>query len=185
MTAEEYLIGELANKTGVSVRTIRYYISEGLLPSPQSRGRYTIYDEEYIDRIATIKRLKEAFLPIKEIRTMLETKSEAEINEFLSIYEDTGPSNEALDYISSMMDKEKHYQAEPAGIQKQAPMPELFSARSRMPSARGSNHLEDNSVWRRFEIVPGFEVHVREDVFKQSGKIVFNLIESAKKVLQK
>ena len=38
MTAEEYLIGELAKKADVSVRTIRYYISEGLLPSPQSRG---------------------------------------------------------------------------------------------------------------------------------------------------
>lgn len=66
MNSEEFLIGELAEKAGVSVRTIRYYVSEGLLPSPEIRGRYTVYDEDYLNRIRLIKRLKDAFLPIKK-----------------------------------------------------------------------------------------------------------------------
>jgi DNA-binding transcriptional MerR regulator len=83
MSNEGYLISELARRAKVSVRTIRYYISEGLLPSPEGHGRYSVYDEEYLDRIELIKRLKDAFLPLKEIRRQLETLSKEEIAELL------------------------------------------------------------------------------------------------------
>ena len=59
MMNEQILIGELAKKAGVSVRTIRYYVMEGLLPSPEVRGRYTVYDEEYLNRIILIRYLKD------------------------------------------------------------------------------------------------------------------------------
>lgn len=68
MMKQQMQIGELADLTGVSTRTIRYYIQEGLLPAPESQGKYTTYDEEYIYRLELIQLLKEAFLPLKEIR---------------------------------------------------------------------------------------------------------------------
>ena len=185
MTAEEYLIGELAKKAGVSVRTIRFYISEGLLPSPQSRGRYTVYDEEYLRRIALIKRLKEAFLPIKEIRTMLESKPEEEIKEFLSIYENVSPSNDALDYISGVLEKDKAYHSQPPGLQNQPSAPKLFSARNAMPAAREPISVNDIPAWKRFEILPGVELHVRDDMFRQYQRIVLDLIEYAKRAFSK
>jgi DNA-binding transcriptional MerR regulator len=83
MANEGILISELARRAKVSVRTIRYYISEGLLPPPQAHGRYSVYDEEYLDRIELIKRLKDAFLPLKEIRRQLETLTKEEIAELL------------------------------------------------------------------------------------------------------
>jgi len=42
MTESDYQINELAKKAGVSVRTIRFYNAEGLLPSPPSQGRYAV-----------------------------------------------------------------------------------------------------------------------------------------------
>jgi len=39
MADDPLLINDLAKKAGVSVRTIRYYVKEGLLPAPQFRGR--------------------------------------------------------------------------------------------------------------------------------------------------
>ena len=42
-------IGELADAAGVTVRTIRYYINEGILPTPELQGRYTLYEAWYLD----------------------------------------------------------------------------------------------------------------------------------------
>ncbi len=83
MVDDQLLISELAERAGVSVRTIRFYISEGLLPPPQARGRYSVYDEEYLTRIELIKRLKGAYLPLKEIRRMVESLSREEIEVML------------------------------------------------------------------------------------------------------
>lgn len=43
----EIRIGELAQRTGCEVVTIRYYEKEGLLPEPaRSSGNYRLYGEE-------------------------------------------------------------------------------------------------------------------------------------------
>ncbi len=68
---DQLLIHELAERAGVSVRTIRYYIAEGLLPAPTTRGRYAYYSQEYLDLIELIRRLKEAYLPLREIRSLV------------------------------------------------------------------------------------------------------------------
>jgi len=83
MLDDQLLISELAKRAGVSVRTIRFYISEGLLPPPQARGRYSLYDEEYLTRIELIKLLKNAYLPLKEIKRIVESLSRQEIESML------------------------------------------------------------------------------------------------------
>ena len=83
MVDDQLLISELAEKAGVSVRTIRFYINEGLLPPPQARGRYSAYNEEYLTRIELIKLLKSAFLPLKEIKRMVESLSKEETEHML------------------------------------------------------------------------------------------------------
>jgi DNA-binding transcriptional MerR regulator len=64
-------IGELAARSGVTVRTIHYYVEEGLLPAPPLRGKYGEFDESYLRRIQLIRRLKEERLPIPAIRRRL------------------------------------------------------------------------------------------------------------------
>ncbi len=89
MVDDQLLISELAEKAGVSVRTIRYYISEGLLPPPEAHGRYSAYDDEYLTRIELIKRLKNAYLPLKEIRRLVESLSKEEIESMLNKMSDS------------------------------------------------------------------------------------------------
>jgi DNA-binding transcriptional MerR regulator len=184
MTTEEFLIGELAEKTGVSVRTIRYYISEGLLPSPQTRGRYTVYDEDYIERIELIKRLKEAFLPIREIRMMLESKSKVEIDEFLSHYENTRTTeNDALNYIAGVMENKNEYSRRPDTMQIQSPPSESRVNRSAMPMAKRPSDFGSDDNWKRFEIIPGFEFHITERTFNRHQREIQQMIEKAKAIL--
>ena len=68
---ERYSLKELADRTGVSARTIRYYTEQGLLPPPAARGRYAVYTNIHVDRLREIVRLKEAFLPLSTIRERL------------------------------------------------------------------------------------------------------------------
>lgn len=62
---------ELVEAAGVSVRTVRYYIAEGLLPPPHGAGPRAAYTADHLDRLRLIARLKDAYLPLREIRRRL------------------------------------------------------------------------------------------------------------------
>lgn len=79
----ELQIGELAKQAGVSVRTVRYYLDQGLLPAPQNRGRYLVFGEEHLQRLELIRRLKTLHLPLEEIRQLLASASDLEIHQRL------------------------------------------------------------------------------------------------------
>ncbi len=65
-------IGELAQKTGCNIETIRYYERIGLLPSPpRSAGRYRVYDIADIRRLAFVRRARELGFTLDEVRTLL------------------------------------------------------------------------------------------------------------------
>lgn len=64
-------IGELAERTGVSVRSLRYYEEQGLLASSRSTGGHRHYAEEGIDRVAYLQRLYSAGLSSQTIVGLL------------------------------------------------------------------------------------------------------------------
>jgi DNA-binding transcriptional MerR regulator len=74
-------MSELAERSGVSAGTIRYYLREGLLGEGQDIVRTSrnmaYYPPEYVQRIALIKRLQEErFMPLRVIRGALEEDPE-------------------------------------------------------------------------------------------------------------
>jgi DNA-binding transcriptional MerR regulator len=56
--AEQLTIAELAARTGVSVRTIRFYAGLGLIPPPVVRGRLGLYDEYHAARLELVRDLQ-------------------------------------------------------------------------------------------------------------------------------
>jgi DNA-binding transcriptional MerR regulator len=64
-------IAELARRAGVTPRTIRYYVTEGLLPALAGQGQRRAYGQVHLDRLETIRELKAAYLPLHEIRRRL------------------------------------------------------------------------------------------------------------------
>ena len=72
-------LDELASKSGVSARTVRYYIQRGLLPAPEFRGPDTAYDDSHLDRLKAIRRLQERHLPLDAIATELARRSPSAI----------------------------------------------------------------------------------------------------------
>ncbi|MGA7304437.1 MAG: MerR family transcriptional regulator [Rhodothermales bacterium] len=85
-------ISELAERAGVSARTIRYYVSEGLLPAPRSRGRYAEYGLGHVERLKLIAQFKDAYLPLKEIRNRVSDLTDRQVREILESNEADRPA---------------------------------------------------------------------------------------------
>ncbi|MFJ4434902.1 MerR family transcriptional regulator [Streptomyces sp. NPDC088923] len=64
-------IGELARRTGVSVRSLRYYEQQGLLDSTRTPGGQRVYAPEAVDRVELIQLLYAAGLPSRTILTLI------------------------------------------------------------------------------------------------------------------
>ena len=64
-------VDEVAARTGVTVRTIRYYQSEGLLPTPTRQGREVRYTDEHLQRLELITRLQERGLRLNAIAELV------------------------------------------------------------------------------------------------------------------
>ncbi|NMO96739.1 MerR family transcriptional regulator [Paenibacillus lemnae] len=65
-------IRDIAQLTGITVRTLRYYDSIGLLnPASKTEGGHRLYTEEDLKRLQQIQFLKSMGYPLKEIQSML------------------------------------------------------------------------------------------------------------------
>ena len=64
----EYKVSELADKAGVTKRTIHYYISKGLLLPPEGSGVNSLYNDEHLKRILLIRKLQAEYMPLNKIR---------------------------------------------------------------------------------------------------------------------
>jgi len=152
-------LGELTEKAGVSVRTVRYYIGEGLLPPPEGAGPHSAYSRGHLARLRLIQRLKAHYLPLKEIRRRLAGLDDGEVRLLLAGGDDVpGPGGateapwepsqvENRGYLD-MMDAREPYRTEPLPLHVQtgvapcvAPAPEPARgpepARSQPPHPSG------------------------------------------------
>lgn len=65
-------IGELALRTGISTKTIRYYELVGLLPeAPRTESGYRLYPESDCQRLEFVKKAKALGLSLSDIRDVL------------------------------------------------------------------------------------------------------------------
>ncbi len=71
-----FQIGEVAERTGVTQRTLRFYEEKGLLtPSERMEGGFRLYSEQDIERIEMIKKLQGLLnLSLAEIKDMVEAE---------------------------------------------------------------------------------------------------------------
>lgn len=88
----EYRAEELSKKAGVSVDTIRFYQSRGLLPRPRPQGRVSYYNDDHLARIQRIRDLQARGLTLAVIRRVVAGELDA--------------ADEAL--IAALSDEAKH-----------------------------------------------------------------------------
>ncbi len=73
MSERHMQIGEVAERTSLSLRTIRYYEEVGLVPpSARTQGGFRLYTEADVERLMVVKRMKPLEFTLDEIRDLLQ-----------------------------------------------------------------------------------------------------------------
>src|SRR6266852_3573237 len=72
MAQSEFRFGEVAERAGVSVDTVRYYERRRLLPrAPRTAGGFRLFSSEAAERVLFIKQAQEIGLSLDEIKELL------------------------------------------------------------------------------------------------------------------
>ena len=110
MPDDPYSLADLARLADVTPRTVRYYVAQGLLPSPEAAGSATRYGEGHLARLRLIRRLQRDHLPLAEIRSRLERMGDDEVDAVLGAAETHGAppqmsTDATLAYVRELMTK--------------------------------------------------------------------------------
>ena len=173
-------LAELADRTGVSPRTIRYYIQEGLLPSPEARGPGAHYGPEHLERLKIIKRLQREHLPLAEIRRLLEEAGE---NLAALSAMSRAPSHRrtsAQEYIRGVLGSPA---TESRVFSMSSPMRPIVGEAGEAGREVRSAH-RTRSQWERITLAPDVELHVRRPLSRTQNKQVDGLLQAAREIFQ-
>lgn len=78
-------VGDLATAAGLTVRTVRYYQAEGLLPPPERVGRTARYGPEHVERLQLIAGLQSRGLRLTAIRDVLASSAPGAAADWLGL----------------------------------------------------------------------------------------------------
>ena len=193
---DRFSLQELAGAAGVTPRTVRYYISEGLLPSPD-RGPRAHYDAEQLARLRLIRQLQRNHLPLAEIRRRLTGLTDADVHEALTTPQAPPRHESALDYVRSVLHEPAQlaYRVAPpapyaltaAGLRAAAPPASQASMARRMapaPPPQAASVPPDRSHWERVSLSPDVELHIRRPLTRGHNRAVSRLIGLARDILE-
>jgi len=205
-----YSLTELADLAGVTPRTVRYYISQGLLSVDATPGPGPKYDDGHLARLRLIKRLQREHQPLAEIPRQLDAIDDATV---LALAEAEGspavPTDSALDYIQRLTGGSirSHRIAETQAAAPYLRVADLASTGPAVPAAYGSapeallsmpaptpvvgsvipaapaastSNRIERSQWERVELAPDVELHLRRPMSRATAKRVDRLIAIAR-----
>jgi DNA-binding transcriptional MerR regulator len=142
-------IGELARRTGMTVRNIRAHQTRGLLPPPEVHGRTGYYNEEHVARVELTREMQAEGLNLEAIRRVLESTdgSSREIVDFARAvrapFEDETPEIFEAGELAEIWGAEKLNpklirRGEKLGIQRELPDGKIEAISPRLQRAGGA-----------------------------------------------
>ena len=190
---DELTLEDLVNMSGLPMRTVRFYIQEGLLPGPDSRGKNARYTEEHLERLEWIQRLKEHHRPLREIRVVLNNMTPGEIKalldgqdkmqEYLSNFNVKGEvafehlpvGNSALDYIRSVEGK---------GGKTQEATDQTVNLNLSAPVSVSPSSIDIRESWQRIVIGDGIELNFKMPIRSEDKTRIDELITFARQLFR-
>ena len=200
-----YTVKELADRAGVTPRTVYYYVGEGLLPPPEGGGPASTYTDDHLLRLQVIRRLKDEYLPLAEIRRRLADLTTDDLRALVDAPPAAAPPDSARAYLTRLLGSSR-----PAGSQvSSSPSRPRSPGRSRpaagqrlgqaarfaegAPLAReaGPDWADAPLVdaapaeqWRRVRITPDVELHVRADAASTVRRRLDRMVAALRRILE-
>ena len=179
----KYSIKDLEEKTGIRVRTIRFYIKEQLVPPPNGTGGGASYDDTHLLPLQVIKVLHESQLKLNGIKEALAGMSLEQMSALVAeaesgkriwdnaslrnwVHPETGyeaavpPRNFSFATIGSRKD----------GQPMTGPTSNILSKLTRQA-------VPVQETWMRMCPIDGVEIQVRDDVDPKTKALVMQLIQ--------
>lgn len=208
---ERYSLTELADLAGVTPRTVRFYLAQGLLPAVGQTGPGSKYTRNHLTRLRLIRRLQAEHLPLAEIRRRLETLGDDEIRDLVGATEPAPPADSALEYLRVVLGGARVARAgtppslrpaTPPSLQMVAERPVVAPALMRANMSVSEAPVEpddpaaaqaladatvrpsDRSQWERIVLVPDIELHIRRPLPRAQNKQVDRLVTIARELLE-
>ncbi|HLN78755.1 MAG TPA: MerR family transcriptional regulator [Nocardioidaceae bacterium] len=114
-------IGEVAEQTRLSLRTIRYYEEMGLVtPSARTSGGFRLYTESDVARLRLIRSMKPLEFSLEEMRQVLD------VLDGLETTDPTGPEHDEL--VDRLVGYRQAADARVAALREQLEVAEGFAA---------------------------------------------------------
>ncbi|MEP6638922.1 MAG: MerR family transcriptional regulator [Chloroflexota bacterium] len=168
---DRYSLTELADLAGVTPRTVRYYLAQGLLPAVGQTGPGSKYDADHLARLRLIRRLQVEHLPLAEIRHRLETLDEDEIRALAGSEGPVAPPGTALEYLRGVL-----------GDHDGGRGPAMPVAAHTAPDPAAP--AIERSQWERVVLAPDVELHIRRPLSRAQNKGVDRLVTIARELLE-
>ncbi|MFL5708369.1 MAG: MerR family transcriptional regulator [Chloroflexota bacterium] len=200
---DRYSLTELADLAGVTPRTVRYYLAQGLLPAVGQTGPGSKYREAHLARLRLIRRLQAEHLPLAEIRRRLEGLSGPDILTLAAAPAPPVPTDSALDYVRTVLGggAAGMRSVTPPPAASQAPPPGMPLLNRSMTLSDASSAVApggppsfaetdpsapsvDRSQWERIALSPDIELHVRRPLTRAHQKGVERLVTIARELLE-
>ena len=150
-------------------RTLRYYISEGLMDAPDDKGSAAVYSKKHLLQVLVVKALQARYLPIKRIREILWGKREKELEGILRDYvREQSVSQRGLPGLDLPRRDVRAY--EPASfrgpVDRDDPSEQIPKFEPRTLQA----YEPEVASWKRLDLDDGVELHIRDDRMKALSK---------------
>jgi DNA-binding transcriptional MerR regulator len=187
---------ELADLAGVTPRTVRYYLAQGLLPGVGQTGPGSKYDDRHLARLRLIKRLQAEHLPLAEIRRQLDGLADQQILELAGNPAPGPPIDSALEYVRTILGGPVRATGAPAQLTRSptlsaTPGVGLASEGTEpyrpAPAASSSGPTlspVERSQWERIALAPDIELHIRRPLSRAQNKGVDRLVTIARELLE-
>ena len=202
-----YSLTELADLGGVTPRTVRYYLGQGLLPAVGPSGPGSKYGTTHLARLRLIRRLQAEHLPLAEIRRRLDDLDEVAIRDLAAQERPSPPQDSALDYLRGVLGPSGQHRRPASARHLRRPsrrppgMP--VPARRALGDAGPASHavgevagshgpsrrraprpVIERSQWDRIALAPDVEIHIRRPLARAQQKQVDRLVAIARELLE-
>ncbi len=204
-------IDELAMRADVPVRTIRFYIAEGLLPGASTRGKGASYTQEHLDRLQLIRLLVARHLPLAEIGALVTRLPSGEVRAVLEEEQErigevsahTSKPPSPKEYLSALLDQARGYpgygntggslgsggagakawqRRKEAAQPAHFPLPTVPTPPAQSPSAQALQRGQA-VPWQRWELASGIELQVRTEVAQTQPEVIERVLNAVRAVL--